>query len=101
MRLLATALFSFLFDGHALRAQNPANKLTSNEAKEEWILLFDGRSLNGWQGRPNYRPGEQRRLECAEWRSPLRRNRSQLDQHQQFFFGLPSDAGVSWCRDRE
>jgi hypothetical protein len=56
MRLLATALFSFLFDGHALLAQNPANKLTSNEAKEEWILLFDGRSLNGWQGRPTTVP---------------------------------------------
>ncbi len=65
MRLLATALFSFLFDGHALLAQNPANKLTSNEAKEEWILLFDGRSLNGWQGRPTTVPeskGEIRHL---------------------------------------
>jgi hypothetical protein len=33
-------------------AQNAPNTLTPRESSEGWILLFDGKSLNGWEGRP-------------------------------------------------
>ena len=33
-------------------AQDAPNRLTAREASDGWILLFDGKSLNGWQARP-------------------------------------------------
>lgn len=33
-----------------------ANLLTAQEKKEGWQLLFDGKSLTGWQGRPTFAP---------------------------------------------
>ena len=32
-------------------AQNASNSLTPKEAADGWILLFDGESLKGWEGR--------------------------------------------------
>jgi hypothetical protein len=32
-------------------AQGADNALTAKETAEGWVLLFDGKSLNGWQGR--------------------------------------------------
>jgi len=32
-------------------AQNAPNRLTPKEAADGWILLFDGGSLKGWEGR--------------------------------------------------
>jgi hypothetical protein len=32
-------------------AQGAPNRLSSKEAADGWILLFDGKTLNGWQGR--------------------------------------------------
>lgn len=32
------------------------NTLTSREAGDGWVLLFDGKSLNGWQGRATSQP---------------------------------------------
>ena len=33
------------------------NMLTSKETADGWVLLFDGKSLNGWQGRATSQPG--------------------------------------------
>src|ERR1700691_6041822 len=33
----------------AAEAQDRLNKLTSNETAQGWKLLFDGKSLEGWQ----------------------------------------------------
>jgi hypothetical protein len=33
------------------------NTLTSKETADGWVLLFDGKSLNGWQGRATSQPG--------------------------------------------
>ena len=35
-----------------LLAQEPANTLTSKETAEGWTLLFNGKSLDGWESRP-------------------------------------------------
>jgi Domain of Unknown Function (DUF1080) len=46
----------------AVRADGPDNALTPEEKKEGWALLFDGKSLDGWQtssGRPSKVPVEQ------------------------------------------
>jgi hypothetical protein len=37
-----------------LGAQSAPNALTKQETADGWILLFDGKSLNGWQGRPTF-----------------------------------------------
>src|SRR5215510_12059755 len=37
-------------------AQNTSNSLTPKETADGWILLFDGRSLKGWEGRPTSVP---------------------------------------------
>jgi hypothetical protein len=37
-------------------AQSAPNSLTRAEAKEGWILLFDGKSLRGWESRPTSVP---------------------------------------------
>ena len=42
-------------------AKKPDNALTSEEKKDGWILLFDGKSLDGWQtssGQPSKVPVE-------------------------------------------
>src|SRR5688572_4861219 len=48
MRYLLT--FGLLF-GALAYAQSAPNTLTSKEAADGWILLFDGKTLKGWQGR--------------------------------------------------
>ena len=42
--------YGLLFAGFAW-AQSAPNTLTSKEAADGWILLFDGKTLKGWQGR--------------------------------------------------
>jgi Domain of Unknown Function (DUF1080) len=37
-------------------AQDMANSLSRNESKEGWKLLFDGRTLGGWEARPTVSP---------------------------------------------
>jgi 3-keto-disaccharide hydrolase len=37
-------------------AQSAPNTLTSKEATEGWVMLFDGASLKGWQGRATSAP---------------------------------------------
>src|SRR3954463_8524205 len=46
----------------AARAEGPENSLTREEKRAGWILLFDGKSLEGWKtssGRPSKGPVEQ------------------------------------------
>src|SRR3954467_7196175 len=38
-------------------AQGATNSLTPKEAVDGWVLLFDGSSLKGWEGRPTSVPG--------------------------------------------
>ncbi|HZL87350.1 MAG TPA: DUF1080 domain-containing protein [Pirellulaceae bacterium] len=49
----------------ALAAEPPDNRLTDAEKKEGWILLFDGKSLEGWMTsseKPSQRPVEEASL---------------------------------------
>src|SRR5262245_25206795 len=48
-RLIALSLLSAALCG----AQNT---LTSKETSEGWVLLFDGKTLKGWQGRATSQP---------------------------------------------
>ena len=54
--LLLCSLFVGLIRGSALAADN---QLTKDEARQGWILLFDGKSLDGWMtsdSKPSQRP---------------------------------------------
>ncbi len=42
------------FTAAALFAADQPNQLTRQEEKEGWILLFNGRNLDGWDGDPVY-----------------------------------------------
>ena len=48
MRTLVTLVMAF---AAVCSAQNAANTLTPRESADGWILLFDGKSLKGWEGR--------------------------------------------------
>jgi hypothetical protein len=48
---LITTLVIALAAG-AASAQDRPNQLTSKESSEGWVLLFDGKTMNGWQARP-------------------------------------------------
>ena len=57
-RILAVFAGAFLLAAHALADENT---LTRKEARSGWLLLFDGRTLNGWMtsdGKPSRRPVE-------------------------------------------
>lgn len=41
----------------AASAQTRPNTLTDQERKQGWRLLFDGKSMDGWEGRPTSQPG--------------------------------------------
>jgi Domain of Unknown Function (DUF1080) len=64
-RLLHSALIVLLmrvFDPMPVRAEGPDNALSTAEEKDGWILLFDGKSLDGWQtssGNPGKMPVEE------------------------------------------
>lgn len=49
-------IISFLLCAAFACAQD-SNKLTSQEKKQGWVLLFDGKSLSGWLSRPTSEPG--------------------------------------------
>ena len=49
-------------------AQNaPANALSASEAPQGWILLFDGKSLDGWEARPTERPRNGQAAAQPDW----------------------------------
>src|SRR5215469_6624412 len=45
MRLMSMLLFC----AACLAAEEPPNSLSAKESAEGWKLLFDGRTLNGWE----------------------------------------------------
>lgn len=49
LRLVRLALAACLLSAPALAAEK-INKLTKAEKKDGWALLFDGKSLQGWEG---------------------------------------------------
>lgn len=52
--VIAVCLASFVIG--TASAQAPANALSPGEVKEGWKLLFDGKSLAGWEARPTSAP---------------------------------------------
>jgi len=62
-RICLTCLPAFLLAVATLRADGPLtdNELTGREKRHGWLLLFDGKTLTGWQtssGEPSKRPVE-------------------------------------------
>jgi len=47
---LPKGAIAYSTDGQRGQASQGANALSEPEAKQQWQLLFDGKSLNGWQG---------------------------------------------------
>lgn len=54
MRLRACALA--LAAAAIAQAQDRPNGLTKQESAQNWVLLFDGKTLNGWTPRPTFAP---------------------------------------------
>jgi len=56
-RIIFAAITMAILAGTPAGAQNPGpNALSPAESKQGWILLFDGKSLNGWEARPTSDP---------------------------------------------
>lgn len=57
-RLVRGGLALAVLAGIPARAQEPTpNTLTAAESQQGWLLLFDGKGLNGWEPRPTRDPG--------------------------------------------
>jgi 3-keto-disaccharide hydrolase len=69
MRLAALTLITVLsMAAPAARAQDSAaNTLTPSEVKQGWRLLFDGKSLNGWEARPTGNPRSKQAPGEPDW----------------------------------
>ena len=63
--LFASALLAAFSFTH--KDQNKDNQLTSQEKKDGWQLLFDGKSLNGWRTFKTWKAlrGRQLMEQCA------------------------------------
>ncbi|MCA9092786.1 MAG: DUF1080 domain-containing protein [Planctomycetaceae bacterium] len=61
-RLIAIFLIGYLLMSNGWGEEPPVNQLTEKEKKEGWILLFDGKTLDGWMTsseKPSNRPVEE------------------------------------------
>src|SRR5687768_9528613 len=54
IRTMRHAIAFLVLSAVVATGQDSANRLTRKESTDGWILLFDGKSLNGWTARPTF-----------------------------------------------
>ena len=67
IRFTVLTLLALALANSAALAQDSANTLSPAESTQGWRLLFDGKSLNGWEARPTRAPGSKEAPGKPDW----------------------------------